>query len=192
MCIHSGRRLCQSGEGNAGGKCRRCGCLSHRRDGRALCAGHLLWYGHGAYDGTPDHQTPRRSPDGGKAAGFSAGTGGTGGKAGLGPLRDPGRAGSGPAGHLRRRDASRAGTQPRNAGGIGPAVPGPNFAAAADDGIPRSRWAGLSARQQREDRCCQKSAARAGEQYRHPGGWRHHPRYPARRLYGRGTEHCGG
>lgn len=29
-----------------------------------------------------------------KAAGFSAGTGGTGGKAGLGPLRDPGRAGS--------------------------------------------------------------------------------------------------
>lgn len=51
-----------------------------------------------------------------------------------------------PAGHLRRRDASRAGTQPRNAGGIGPAVPGPNFAAAADDGIPRSRWAGLSAR----------------------------------------------
>lgn len=82
---------------------------------------------------------------------------------GLGPLRDPGRAGSGPAGHLRRRDASRAGAQPRNAGGIGPAVPGPNFAAAADDGIPRSRWAGLSARQQREDRCCQKSAARAGE-----------------------------
>mgnify|MGYP000720121410 CR=1 FL=1 len=73
-----------------------------------------------------------------------------------------------------------------------PAVPGPNFAAAADDGIPRSRWAGLSARQQREDRCCQKSAARAGEQYRHPGGWRHHPRYPARRLCGRGTEHCGG
>ena len=72
------------------------------------------------------------------------------------------------------------------------AVPGPNFAAAADDGIPRSRWAGLSARQQREDRCCQKSAARAGEQYRHPGGWRHHPRYPARRLCGRGTEHCGG
>ena len=69
---------------------------------------------------------------------------------------------------------------------------GPNFAAAADDGIPRSRWAGLSARQQREDRCCQKSAARAGEQYRHPGGWRHHPRYPARRLCGRGTEHCGG
>ena len=59
-------------------------------------------------------------------------------------------------------------------------------------GIPRSRWAGLSARQQREDRCCQKSAARAGEQYRHPGGWRHHPRYPARRLCGRGTEHCGG
>lgn len=57
---------------------------------------------------------------------------------------------------------------------------------------PRSRWAGLSARQQREDRCCQKSAARAGEQYRHPGGWRHHPRYPARRLCGRGTEHCGG
>lgn len=51
---------------------------------------------------------------------------------------------------------------------------------------------GLSARQQREDRCCQKSAARAGEQYRHPGGWRHHPRYPARRLCGRGTEHCGG
>lgn len=44
----------------------------------------------------------------------------------------------------------------------------------------------------REDRCCQKSAARAGEQYRHPGGWRHHPRYPARRLCGRGTEHCGG
>ena len=43
-----------------------------------------------------------------------------------------------------------------------------------------------------EDRCCQKSAARAGEQYRHPGGWRHHPRYPARRLCGRGTEHCGG
>ena len=38
----------------------------------------------------------------------------------------------------------------------------------------------------------QKSAARAGEQYRHPGGWRHHPRYPARRLCGRGTEHCGG
>ena len=36
------------------------------------------------------------------------------------------------------------------------------------------------------------SAARAGEQYRHPGGWRHHPRYPARRLCGRGTEHCGG
>ncbi len=102
------------------------------------------------------------------------------------------RAGSGPAGHLRRRDASRAGTQPRNAGGSGPAVPGPNFAAAADDGIPRSRWAGLSARQQREDRCCQKSAARAGEQYRHPGGWRHHPRYPARRLCGRGTEHRGG
>jgi len=61
-----------------------------------------------------------------------------------------------------------------------------------NDGIPRSRWAGLSARQQREDRCCQKSAARAGEQYRHPGGWRHHPRYPARRLCGRGTEHCGG
>lgn len=89
-----------------------------------------------------------------------------------------------PAGHLRRRDASRAGTQPRNAGGIGPAVPGPNFAAAADDGTPRSRRAGLSARQQREDRCCQKSAARAGEQYRHPGGWRHHPRYPARRLCG--------
>ena len=81
---------------------------------------------------------------------------------------------------------------PRNAGGIGPAVPGPNFAAAADDGTPRSRWAGLSARQQREDRCCQKSAARAGEQYRHPGGWRHHPWYPARRLCGRGTEHCGG
>ena len=79
-----------------------------------------------------------------------------------------------------------------NPGGIGPAVPGPNFAAAADDGIPRSRWAGLSARQQREDRCCQKSAARAGEQYRHPGGWRHHPRYPARCLCGRGTEHCGG
>lgn len=46
--------------------------------------------------------------------------------------------------------------------------------------------------QQREDRCCQKSAARAGEQYRHPGGWRHHPRYLARRLCGRGTEHCGG
>lgn len=57
---------------------------------------------------------------------------------------------------------------------------------------PRLRRAGLSARQQREDRCCQKSAARAGEQYRHPGGWRHHPRYPARRLCGRGTEHCGG
>ena len=65
-------------------------------------------------------------------------------------------------------------------------------AAAADDGTPRLRRAGLSARQQREDRCCQKSAARAGEQYRHPGGWRHHPRYPARRLCGRGTEHCGG
>ena len=57
---------------------------------------------------------------------------------------------------------------------------------------PRLRRAGLSARQQREDRCCQKSAARAGEQYRHPGGWRHHPRYLARRLCGRGTEHCGG
>ena len=70
--------------------------------------------------------------------------------------------------------------------------PAGHRAAAADDGIPRSRWAGLSARQQREDRCCQKSAARAGEQYRHPGGWRHHPRYPARRLCGRGTEHCGG
>ena len=49
-----------------------------------------------------------------------------------------------------------------------------------------------AALRQREDRCCQKSAARAGEQYRHPGGWRHHPRYPARRLCGRGTEHCGG
>ena len=58
-----------------------------------------------------------------------------------------------------------------------------------ESALPR---AGLSARQQREDRCCQKSAARAGEQYRHPGGWRHHPRYPARRLCGRGTEHCGG
>ena len=75
---------------------------------------------------------------------------------------------------------------------LNPAVPGPNFAAAADDGTPRLRRAGLSARQQREDRCCQKSAARAGEQYRHPGGWRHHPRYPARRLCGRGTEHRGG
>ena len=61
-----------------------------------------------------------------------------------------------------------------------------------ESALPRWRRAGLSARQQREDRCCQKSAARAGEQYRHPGGWRHHPRYPARRLCGRGTEHCGG
>lgn len=41
---------------------------------------------------------------------------------------------------------ARAGTQPRNAGGIGPAVPGPNFAAAADDGTPRVAAAGLSAR----------------------------------------------
>ena len=45
----------------------------------------------------------------GKSVGFSAGTGRAGGKTSLGPLRDPGWAGSGFAGHLCRRNARRAG-----------------------------------------------------------------------------------